>query len=101
MLKLWQTGRGLSGEVKTQLRSSHAVGEAFGCFYDQNGQIVYQIPRIGLQLQQLDDICVPILVAGGTMKVEAVKAFIKLAPSQLILVTDEGISKKVLNGETL
>ncbi|MDO4669913.1 MAG: sugar-binding domain-containing protein [Aerococcus sp.] len=92
--------RRLDEEVKVLLREKKAVGEIFGCFFDREGQIVYRIPRIGLKLEQLKDIQLPILIAGGSEKAEAVQAFSKMAPKQTVIITDEGCSLKVLNGET-
>lgn len=92
--------RRLDDEVKALLQAKGAVGEVFGCFFDRDGQIVYRIPRIGLKLEQLKDIQLPILIAGGQEKAEAVQAFSKIAPQQTVLIADEGCSLKVLNGET-
>lgn len=77
-----------------------AVGEAFGCFFDADGKIVYRMPRIGFQIEDLASVAHPILVAGGSSKAKAIAAFAKLAPKQLVLITDHGAANQVLNGET-
>lgn len=92
--------RGLDDNEINQIREGKAVGEAFGCFYNEEGEIVYRLPRIGMQLKDLEHIELPILIAGGASKAEAIKAFAKLAPKQLVLFTDKGASTKVLYGES-
>lgn len=92
--------RGLSQDIIQYLKKREAVGEAFGCFFDGSGEIVYRMPRIGLQLEQLSSVSLPILIAGGHTKAKAIQAFAKLAPHQLILITDTGASDMVLNEET-
>lgn len=98
--KIMARRRGLDFESNSKIKSDHAVGEAFGCFFDKDGNIVHRVPRIGLQLEDLADIDLPILIAGGSKKAEAIKAFAKIAPKQLVIITDEGASNMVLNGES-
>lgn len=78
-----------------------AVGEAFGVFYDRNGQEVIRLPRIGIQIEDLERIPLVITVVGGASKADATRAFFKLAPSHGWLICDEGIANQVLKGETL
>lgn len=92
--------RGLDDESRRIINESEAVGEAFGCFFNQDGDIVHRIPRIGLQIEDIATIDLPILVAGGTTKAEAIKAFVKHAPKSLVLIIDEGASQMILNEET-
>ncbi|RAV70109.1 hypothetical protein DBT40_07350 [Aerococcus tenax] len=92
--------RGFSSELIDKILAKGAIGEAFGCFYTNEGEIVYQMPRIGLQLDQIKDIQYPILIAGGRAKAKAIQAFAKLAPFNFVLVTDLGVSNQVLNEET-
>lgn len=92
--------RGFPQALTKEILAKGAVGEAFGCFYTEEGEIVYRMPRIGLQLEQLTEIEYPILIAGGCTKSKAVKAFAKVAPNQFILVTDRGVSHSILNEVT-
>lgn len=98
--KIMARRRGLDAESVSNIKIDRAVGEAFGCFFDKEGKIVHRIPRIGLQIEDLADIEMPILIAGGNVKAEAIEAFAKLAPKQLVIITDQGASNKVLNGES-
>lgn len=88
--------RGMSPEVLAMLRKAHAVGEAFGYFFDESGKIVYKIPRIGLQLEDLTKMECVIAVAGGSSKAKAIAAYMKHAPRQTCLVTDTGAAKMIL-----
>lgn len=88
--------RDMDTEVVTMLQNKQAVGEAFGYFFDEAGQIVYKIPRIGVQLRDLTKMKYVIAVAGGSSKAKAIVAYMKHAPSQTWLITDEGAAKMIL-----
>jgi central glycolytic genes regulator len=80
------------------LESSKAVGEAFGYYFNEQGEIVHKVLTIGLQLEDLVDIPNVIAVAGGSSKAKAIKAYLKQAPASTILITDEGAARKLLKG---
>ncbi|MGR3741545.1 sugar-binding transcriptional regulator [Companilactobacillus sp. DQM5] len=88
--------RKLPAEVQQLLVRKNAVSEAFGDFFDMDGNLVYKIPRIGLHIRDLDDIKYVFAIAGGTSKAEAIQSYMKNAPSQTILITDEGASTAIL-----
>lgn len=77
-----------------KIQDSKAVGEAFGYYFDAEGRIVHTTPSAGLRLEDLKNIAISIAVGGGVSKAEAIKAFLKLAPID-ILVTDEGVARKL------
>ncbi|WP_027108595.1 sugar-binding transcriptional regulator [Lacticigenium naphthae] len=93
--------RAMDSEQFALLKNKKAVGEAFGEFVNKEGEIVYKIPRIGLQSKDLEAIPYVIAVAGGQHKAEAIEAYIKTAPRHLWLVTDEGAANQILKGVTL
>lgn len=84
-----------------EILEGEAVGEAFGVFYDRHGQEVIRLPRIGIQIEDLERIPLVITVVGGASKADATRAFFKLAPNHGWLICDEGIANQVLKGETL
>lgn len=90
--------RKTSPEVMNKLISGNAVGEAFGYYFNEEGTIVHKVLTIGLQLEDLAQIPNVIAVAGGSTKAKAIKAFMKQAPSSTVLITDEGVAKKLLKG---
>ena len=93
--------RGMNEEVLALIKNKAAVGEAFGEFYDQSGEVVYKIPRIGMQSKHLANIASVIAVAGGKSKAKAIEARMKKAPGHTWLITDEGAANEILTGITL
>ena len=93
--------RGMNEEVLALIKNKAAVGEAFGEFYNQSGEVVYKIPRIGMQSKNLANIASVIAIAGGKSKAEAIEAHMKNAPRQTWLITDEGAANEILTGITL
>lgn len=92
--------RNMSAEVLSLLKEKEAVGEAFGYFFNEQGEVVYKIPRIGLQLKDLAKIPCVLAVAGGHSKAKAIESYMKNAPKQTWLITDEGAANEILKGET-
>ncbi|QEA32063.1 sugar-binding transcriptional regulator [Secundilactobacillus malefermentans] len=88
--------RQMSPELIETLKKRQAVGEAFGYFFDKSGQIVYKLPRIGLQLEDLAEMDFVLAVAGGPQKAAAIQAYAKIAPKQTWLITDEGAADTIL-----
>jgi central glycolytic genes regulator len=80
-----------------KIEQGHAVAEAFGYYFNQNGEIVHKVQTIGLQLADLKNIDCVIAVAGGTSKAKAIEAYFKQANNTL-LITDEGAAKQLLQG---
>jgi len=85
-------------EIKKKLENGKAVGEAFGYYFSEEGEIVHKVSTIGLQLEDLAHIPNVIAVAGGESKAKAIKAYFKQAPASTILITDEGVAKRLLKG---
>ncbi|WP_064093009.1 sugar-binding transcriptional regulator [Rossellomorea aquimaris] len=75
-----------------------AVGEAFGYYFNEEGEVVHKVPTIGLQLEDLSNIEHVIAVAGGSSKAKAIRAYMKSAPPKTVLITDEGAAKALLKG---
>jgi len=93
--------RKMSDEAIVMLKQNGALAESFGYFFNQEGQIVYKIPRIGLQLKQLEKIPLIFALAGGKSKAKAVAAYMQHAPKQTWLITDEACANEILKGATL
>lgn len=91
--------RGLDVMTNSKLRNDGAVAECFGYFFDQQGRLVKRIPRIGLQLEDLDKIPHVFAIAAGASKAAAIVAYMHHAPKQTWLITDEGASNLVLKGK--
>lgn len=93
--------RKMSDEEMVMLRQNNAVAESFGYFFNEDGEIVYKIPRFGLQLKDVKKIPYVIAIAGGKTKAKAIHAYMKNAPTQTWLITDEAAANEILKGVTL
>lgn len=80
------------------LKQNGAVGEAFGYFFNEDGRVIKKLSRIGLQLEDLASIKCVVAVAGGASKGRALAAYMKLAPDQTYLITDQGAANVILKG---
>ncbi|NHM32356.1 sugar-binding transcriptional regulator [Neobacillus terrae] len=90
--------RKTNSEDLEKVKSGKAVGEAFGYYFNEKGDIIHKVLTIGLQLDDLNRIPNVIAVAGGKSKSKAIQAYMKQAPSSTILITDEGAARQLLKG---
>ncbi|WP_071130996.1 sugar-binding transcriptional regulator [Enterococcus timonensis] len=93
--------RKMQAQELSMLKAKNAVAESFGYFFNEQGEVVYKIPRLGLQLEDIQRIPLVIAVAGGKSKGKAVKAYMKNAPHHTRLVTDVACATEILRGATL
>jgi central glycolytic genes regulator len=88
--------RNSSPEVLEKLKNQNAVGEAFGYYFNESGEVVHKVLTVGLQLEDIENIQHVVAVAGGASKAKAIRAYMKQAPRTTILITDEGAAKQML-----
>lgn len=84
-----------SREVCEQIQKSAAVSEAFGCYFNVQGEIVYETSTVGIDLdfyKKMNDI---IGVAGGKKKAEAILSISKINKN-LVLITDESAARDLM-----
>ncbi|SEA42609.1 central glycolytic genes regulator [Thalassobacillus cyri] len=86
-------------EQVEKIKQGHGVGEAFGYYFNQQGEIVHKARTVGLQLEDLTDSQQVIAVAGGESKARAIASYFKPGKSN-VLITDEGAAQKLLREET-
>lgn len=99
--KIMGERRGLKSEDLELIHEKKAIGEAFGCFFTASGEVVYKLPRVGLHLSDLTSIPFSVAIVTGVEKVEALKAYAKLAPrSKMWFVVDQGVANLVLSEAT-
>ncbi len=79
------------------LKTSGAVTEAFGFYFDESGNVVHRINTVGIQLDALANKQQVFAVAGGMSKREAIHTYLKIAPKNTILITDESVGEYLLN----
>lgn len=93
--------RRTSEAVMEKIIKENAVGEAFGYYFNENGEIVHKVPTIGIQISDLYSGREVIAAAGGKSKAKAIKSYMKSAPHTTILITDEGAARELLEGASL
>jgi central glycolytic genes regulator len=81
-----------------QLQAQGAIAEAFGYYFDAEGNIVHSMNTVGLRLRDLKNIERIVAVAGGTSKANAIAAVAKGCPLQ-VLITDEAAADAMLQME--
>jgi len=87
--------RRLSVSLTRKLAENGAVAEAFGNYFDRDGQCLYSASSVGVDTAILQPQCQMIGVAAGRRKAEAILAVIKHY-HHAMLVTDEGAAKEML-----
>lgn len=91
--------RNTSTDHFQMIAEGQAVGEAFGYYFDVEGNIVHKVKTVGLQLKDLGNVPNVFAVAGGHSKAQAIRAYFKGAPqTSSTLITDEGAAKELLKG---
>ena len=76
--------------------SKGAVAEAYGCYFDMQGQLVYSASTVAHNLGAQKPQCAFVAVAAGARKADAIIAVMR-ARRHALLVTDEGAAKAVLD----
>lgn len=87
--------RDVSKNELEKLKSLGAVGEAFGCYFNKNSEVVSQNTSIGININEAQKINTHIAVAAGQNKVDAIIATM-MNNKNAVLVTDEGAGRKIL-----
>ncbi len=88
--------RGMSEDDIKSLTDKGAIGEAFGYYFDKNGEIVMKLNTVGIDIEMYKNAKDAIVVFAGTEKVESFLALYKLNRN-LTLITDEESAKEILN----
>ncbi|MEW9670295.1 sugar-binding transcriptional regulator [Ammoniphilus sp. 3BR4] len=87
--------RNAPSELLKILEQGNAVGEAFGYYFNRNGQIVYHMETMGLQLEDVKQARYVIGLAGGINKAEAIYAIARVGFID-IMIMDESAAEGVL-----
>ncbi|MFS1142826.1 sugar-binding domain-containing protein, partial [Enterococcus hirae] len=67
--------RKMTEKELVMLKQANAVAESFGYFFNEKGQVVYKVPRIGIELQDLAKVPIIMAIAGGKSKAKAIRAY--------------------------
>jgi central glycolytic genes regulator len=82
-------------EEMEKIKHHHAVAEAFGYYFNQEGEVVHKVKTMGIQLEDVKKVEHVIAVAGGASKAKAIKAYMKQAHHS-VLITDEGAARELI-----
>ncbi len=88
--------RGMPTVEIEKLKERGAVGESFGYYFNQSGEIVYSTASFGLELSDLAKIKKVIAVAGGESKAKAILAAVSKL-YQDILIVDEEAARRIID----
>ncbi|AZV45166.1 sugar-binding transcriptional regulator [Peribacillus asahii] len=83
--------------VLTQLVEQKAVGEAFGYYFSESGEVVHKVLTVGLQLEDLTPEKKVIAVAGGEKKAKAIRSYIRGTHATTVLITDEAAARELIS----
>lgn len=87
--------RGLNDSLKDKILHEGACGEAFGNYFDIDGNVILHRPSIGISLEDYKNIGTVIAVCEGYEKADATLAICKLR-NDLILIIDESLAKEII-----
>lgn len=87
--------REVKEEVLNEILEKGAVGEAYGCYFDEKGSLIYLTPSSGINTDNFKHITVHIAVAGGLKKARAIYSSIK-DDSKAILFTDQAAAEEII-----
>ncbi|MDT8717900.1 sugar-binding transcriptional regulator [Clostridium sp. 19966] len=87
--------RGVVPDKLEIIKKLGAVGEAFGCYFNREGNVIYSTPNVGINNNDIKKIEYPIAVSGGKSKAEAILATEKGNVTS-VLITDEGAAREIL-----
>ncbi|MBO8156845.1 MAG: hypothetical protein H0Z32_10320 [Bacillaceae bacterium] len=78
-----------------KIKNGNAVGEAFGYYFDKEGNMVHKVRTVGLQVEDLKRAKRVIAVAGGRSKADAIRSYFNQGLSHA-LITDEAAAMELL-----
>ncbi|WP_284643429.1 sugar-binding transcriptional regulator [Paenibacillus silviterrae] len=81
--------------TKESLQRDGALAEAFGYYFDRDGNILHKMPTVGLRIEDIQQMDTVIGVAGGKSKGEAI-ASVLLHGHEDILIIDEAAAMEIV-----
>jgi central glycolytic genes regulator len=73
-----------------------AVSEAFGYYFNDEGEIVYEISTLGIEIEQFKSLERLIAIAGGVDKARSIVSISKINKN-LVLVTDTNCAREIID----
>ncbi len=87
--------REMSQQEIDDLISKGAVGEAFGCYFNKDSEIITETAAVGIKINDAKKIKTHIAVAGGQNKAESIIST-EYNDASGVLVTDEAAAKHII-----
>ncbi len=87
--------RGLSENKIQRIKSLGAVGEAYGCYFNEEGEVVYSSPTLAMSIKDVKKNILHLAVAGGKKKAEAILSACR-GNGNGVLFTDEATAEEIL-----
>ncbi len=87
--------RGIVQDKIDNILEKGAVGEAFGYYFNSEGQVVDSTPSIGLTIEEVKNAEYLLAVAAEKSKAEAIVAT-EIGNTKGVLVTDEGTAREII-----
>ena len=88
--------RSFTNEEIKKMLDMDIRAEAYGCYFDKNGQIVQRSSKVGISPENLDRIKTVMSIGGGASKAEAIILVNKGRRNNVIL-TDEAAAREIYN----
>ncbi|NLM44854.1 MAG: sugar-binding transcriptional regulator [Clostridiales bacterium] len=85
--------RKLDDDFYNCLKSKGAFAEAFGYYFNNDGEVVYKSGSVGIKLEQCDNISTVVCIAGGLKKAEAIISINR--GKKNILVIDKKAAERI------
>lgn len=89
------TRRKLPKEKIEEIVSKDAIGEAFGHYFNEKGEIVCKLNTVGIDLETFKNIEENIAIFAGTRKADALIAMTNINKN-IVLITDEESANRIL-----
>lgn len=89
------TRRKFTEEKVLEINEKGAIGEAFGHYFNENGEIVFKLNTVGIDLETFKNTKENIAIFAGSRKVSALIAMTKINKN-IVLITDEDSARKIL-----
>lgn len=88
--------RNFTAKEMEELQNLNVKAEAFGCYFDENGEIVHKTGSIGIRPEDLKNIELAMCVGGGVSKAEPI-ILVNKGRNNQVIVTDEAAAHEILN----
>ncbi len=87
--------RGLSENKIQRIKSLGAVGEAYGCYFNEKGEVVYSSPSLAMSIKDIKKDILHLAVAGGKKKAKAILSTCR-GNGNGVLFIDEAAAEEIL-----